>query len=124
MDTVFWLLIGLGLGVVFLVLTKLWKLSERFAFAVGLISAALVYLGFGVADGANSSYLIAEACGVGIYGAISLLGLRYSLWWLALGWGIHPVWDVGIHLLSEAKTFSPAWYAILCIGFDLVVANS
>ena len=30
--------------------------------------------------------------------------------------------DVGLHL-EQPQTFVPAWYPLLCVGFDLVVAG-
>jgi hypothetical protein len=119
-----WLLIGVAFGVGFATVTKKQKRAEQTVLAASLVVTALIYLVFGLAGGASLSWLKAEALGLGIYGIFALLGLRYSLWWLALGWAIHPAWDAGLHLLSRAAEFVPREYAIACIGFDLVVAAS
>jgi hypothetical protein len=79
---------------------------------------------FGLAGGASVDGLVTESLGVGIYGVFALLGLRYSSGWLAFGWALHLVWDAGFHSLGGAAAFVPMWYAVMCIGFDLVVAAS
>ncbi|NJR51199.1 MAG: hypothetical protein HC780_18105 [Leptolyngbyaceae cyanobacterium CSU_1_3] len=124
MNIAVWLLGGVALAVAFVTLVRRWKHNEQTVLAVGLLIAASIYLGFGIAGGANTPWLVAETLGMGIYGAFALLGWRYSVWWLALGWALHPAWDAGLHLLSEAGAFVPMWYTIACIGFDLAVAAS
>jgi hypothetical protein len=119
-----WLLTGTALGVVFVTVARRQKRSEQTILAAGLLVTALIYLVFGLAGGADVDWLVTETLGVGIYGIFALLGLRYSLWWLAFGWAIHPAWDAGLHLLGEAAAFVPMWYTVACIGFDLVVAAS
>ena len=42
--------------------------------------------------------------------------------WLALGWLAHPIWDVVLHLMGAGTSFTPAWYALACLGFDPLVA--
>lgn len=116
------LLIGIALGVIFVVVAGKQKNSEQTILTVGLLVAALIYLIFGVAGGASFDWLVVETLGVGIYGTFALLGLHYSLWWLAFGWAIHPAWDAGLHFLGEAEAFVPMWYTVVCISFDLVVA--
>lgn len=119
-----WLLIGVVFGVAFSSIARKQKQGEQTLFAVGLLVAALIYLFWGLVRGVTVSWLVTEILGVGIYGVFALLGLRYSLWWLALGWTIHPTWDAGLHLLNGAESFVPMWYVIFCIGFDLIVAAS
>ena len=115
-----WLLLGLVLGIAFIALAR--ALGERRILAVGLIVAAVIYVGFAAAAGAPWRWLGVEAMGVVLYGALALLGLRHSRGWLVLGWGFHPVWDVALHITGAGQAFAPAWYAILCISFDVVVA--
>jgi hypothetical protein len=118
------LLIGIAFGVTFVIFAGKQKRSEQTIFAAGLLVTALIYLVFGLVSGASVDWLVTETLGVGVYGIFALLGLRYSLRWLAFGWAIHPAWDAGLHFLSEAEAFVPTWYAIFCISFDLVVAVS
>lgn len=58
-----------------------------------------------------------------IYGALAGLGLRYSTWWLAIGWAMHSAWDAGLHLIGGGAAFTPEWYAVGCVSFDLLVAG-
>jgi hypothetical protein len=60
--------------------------------------------------------------GVIVFGAMALLGLRDSAWWLAAGWALHPLWDVVLHYWGPGRTFASQPYAIACITFDWVVA--
>ena len=39
-----------------------------------------------------------------------------------LGWTVHPLWDIGLHLVGRRAAFTPAWYATTCASFDLLVA--
>ncbi len=90
--------------------------------ALGLVVAALVYVVLALAAGVDRRWLTLEAAGLGVFGILAWLGLRASLWWLALGWVAHVGWDVGLHL-DRAQAFVPAWYPLWCVGFDLVVAG-
>jgi hypothetical protein len=58
------------------------------------------------------------------YGALGLLGLRRSAWWLATGWALHPAWDIALHYSGPGHTFAPGWYAVACVGFDLAAAGA
>lgn len=124
MPITLWLFMGVAFGVAFAIVARRQKRSRQTVFAAGLLITALIYLGFGLAGGANVNWLVTETLGVGIYGVFALLGLRYSLWWLVFGWAIHPAWDAGLHLLGEAEAFVPMWYVVACIGFDLIVVAS
>nr|WP_318780372.1 DUF6010 family protein [Atlanticothrix silvestris] len=75
-----------------------------------------------MATGDTLGWIVIEVAGVGIYGLLALLGLRYSNWWLMLGWMAHPLWDIGLHLVNQGSVFTPAWYAIACVSFDLLIA--
>ena len=57
-----------------------------------------------------------------VFGAIALLGLRGSPWWLAAGWALHPLWDVVLHYIGPGYSFAPITYTIPCHSFDLLVA--
>ena len=56
-----------------------------------------------------------------IFGGMALLGLRRSLWWIVVGWTLHPLWDVGLHYLGPGRLFAPETYTIACLSFDLPV---
>ncbi len=89
--------------------------------AAGLAVAALIYLGLALAE-PDRRWLVLEAGGLGVFGAIAWLGLRTSPWWLVLGWMVHAGWDVGLHL-DRPQPLVGSWYPLLCVGFDLVVAG-
>jgi hypothetical protein len=117
------ILLGAVLGGLFVLGMRAWRRSaERRVLALGLLVAALIYVGLAVASQSDSRALILEASGVAIFGVLAWLGLRSSLWWLAAGWLAHVAWDVGLHF-DQRQVFVPAWYPLLCVGFDLVVAG-
>lgn len=114
---------GAVLGGLFVLLARRRKRhGEIRLLALGLVVAALIYIVLALAAGADRGWLALETAGVGLFGLLAWLGLRTSLWWLALGWAAHVGWDVGLHL-DQMQTFVPAWYPLLCVGFDLVVAG-
>ena len=115
-----WFLLGLILGISFVAIAR--TLGKRRIFATGLVVAAVIYVAFAAFGGASWAWIGLEVLGVGLYGALAVLGLRYSRWWLALGWAAHPAWDVALHIFGSGDAFSPAWYPVVCISFDLVVA--
>jgi hypothetical protein len=86
-----------------------------------LILAALVYVGFALRLG-DWTWLGIELSSVLIYGGFYGLARRFSPLWLALGWLLHPVWDL-FHFLGSGHQFAPDWYTIACISFDLAVAT-
>lgn len=115
------LILGLVLGLVYVAYARRRGRAELVALAVGLVGAALIYLVFAALGGASLAWLAVEVVGIGIYGALAWLGLRRSPLWLAAGWAAHPLWDVFGHLLGGGAAFTPRWYALACISFDLVV---
>ena len=94
--------------------------GEFRVFALGLAIAALIYVGLALPSGAGA-WLVVETAGVAIFGGIAWLGLRRP-GWLALGWMAHVVWDLALHF-ERAQPVVGAWYPLVCIGFDLVVAG-
>jgi hypothetical protein len=118
---VLWLLLGLILGGAFIAFARGQEERERRVLALGLVVAAVIYVGFALAAG-ETGWLALETLGVALYGALAWLGLRRSALWLAAGWALHPLWDVGLHLVGAGSAFAPAWYAVLCISFDVLVA--
>jgi hypothetical protein len=41
--------------------------------------------------------------------------------WLALGWALHPIWDLGLHRFGPGQ-FAPEAYPVSCLSYDLIVA--
>jgi hypothetical protein len=105
-------------------------LASRFAsdvigrgvLAIMLIIAAGAYFGFAVAQGPGPSWTLLELAHGMAFGAVALIGWKGSVQWLAAGWALHPVWDIGLHYYGPGRSFAPLPYAIACISFDSVVA--
>lgn len=86
-----------------------------------LVIAALLYIAFALAWG-NFTWLGIEVIGAMAYGSFYWLALRFSRFWLSLGWLLHPVWDLVLHLTGPGHEIVPAWYAVACVSFDIAVA--
>lgn len=93
--------------------------------ATALVIAALIYVGFASiglwTNSANFNWLLLEIFGVGIYFLFAFLGVKKSMWFLAIGWAAHVLWDKVVHF-GENAAFVPDFYPPVCIGFDLAVA--
>ncbi|MCW8964660.1 MAG: DUF6010 family protein, partial [Gammaproteobacteria bacterium] len=83
--------------------------------------AAIFYVVFAIIWG-NSKWLLIEAIGIPVYGLFVWAAIRYSSYWLSIGWLLHPVWDVVLHVLGPGNFVAPEWYAVGCITFDILVA--
>ncbi len=94
----------------------------RALLAIALIIAAVAYVAFAIGEGESALWVVGELVGVGVYGAMGLLGVRHSPMWLAAGWALHPLWDVVLHYFGPGSSFAPINYTIPCISFDLLVA--
>jgi hypothetical protein len=94
--------------------------SEQRLYAIALIIAALIYIGFSL-QGKNLSWVLVEVGGTVLFTAIAVGGLILSPWFLVLGWIAHPVWDVMLYR-GDATLFVPKWYPIACLSYDLVMA--
>lgn len=116
------ILLGALLGGLFVLAARGrgWTAEVRLL-ALGLVVAALIYVVFAL-PGADHRWLALEGAGLAVFGGLAWLGVRASLWWLALGWVAHVAWDVGLHLERTQAVVGP-WYPLLCVGFDLVVAG-
>ena len=75
-------------------------LVGRSLLVVFLFAAAGAYFGFALLAAPGLIWVLAELVQVIIFGAIALLGLRGSPWWLAAGWALHPLWDVVLHYVG------------------------
>ena len=98
----------------------------RSLLVIFLVIAAGAYFGFAtlgreVVD-TQPIWMLVELAQAIVFGAIGLLGLRGSPYWIAAGWALHPFWDVGLHYIGPGYTFTPWTYAIACVSFDWLVA--
>ena len=117
------LLLGIALSLALVGLARRYPpVRERHVYAVGLVIAALLYVFFAMAGGANPKWLAFEALGVFLYLVVAWAGLRGRPWILALGWAAHVAWDVLFHLSGGGAEYTPRWYPWTCVSFDLVVA--
>jgi hypothetical protein len=123
MATILQLLLG-AFSCVALILgaRRLGQKRELRIYAIGLVSAALIYVGFAVFGGASISWLVLELGGLALFSLVAIVGLRINVWALVLGWVAHVVWDVSLHKVSELE-FVPKWYPIFCVGFDVLLAG-
>jgi hypothetical protein len=122
MQTLFWLFLGLVVGLVFIGFTRrLGEQVERRILAFGLIAAALVYaILAAISD--EPGWIAVELAGVLVFSVFAELGLKRSILWLMVGWTAHPLWDAGLHLSGVGADVAPAFYVFMCIGFDILVA--
>ena len=118
----FWLVAGLlGACPLLYYANKLHPKASAKLLGRSLVIAALIYVGFAVLWG-DGYWLQIESTGVALYGVFYWLGLRYHMYWIGLGWLLHPVWDIVLHLLGPGVHVVPEWYAIACVSFDFAVA--
>jgi hypothetical protein len=122
MQTAIEMVIGvfLAVGFIWIVRQSRSYTREKQSIAIGLVVAALIYVGFGVFSG-SSRWMLIEVAGVAIYAVFAWMGLKRSGWLLAVGWALHPLWDAGLH--DYSTQFVPHWYIGGCSGFDLLVAG-
>ena len=113
-------LVGAALGAMVALLARTRQGGETPLLAMGLVAAAMVYVAFAV-PAADPRWLFIEGAGVAVFGVLAWLG-RTSAGWLALGWTVHVAWDVGLHM-DRTQPVVGAWYPLLCVGFDLIVAG-
>lgn len=122
MHTLIEVVIGLFLATGFILVVRRSRsyTKEKLPLAIGLVIAALIYVGFAF-NNDSLRWILIELAGVPIYAVFAWLGLKKSGWFLAAGWALHPLWDAGLH--DYATQFVPHWYIGGCIGFDLLVAG-
>ena len=97
-------------------------LVGRSLLVVFLLAAAGAYFGFALLAAPGPIWVLAELVQVIVFGAIALLGLRGSPYWIAAGWALHPFWDFLLHYMGPGHSFTPWTYAIACVSFDWLVA--
>ena len=123
MHNVNWFLLGIiAAGPLLAVANKISYPSAQKLLGMSLLGAAVIYIGFALVQG-NRTWLLIEFVGVPVYATFYWLSNRYSVIWLALGWLLHPVWDVALHLKGPGAHIAPGWYVIACSSFDIIVAG-
>jgi len=98
----------------------------RSVLVIFLLATAGAYFGFATLGrevvGTHPIWTLVELAQVIVFGTLALLGLRGSPYWIAVGWALHPFWDVVLHYIGPGNAFTPWTYAIACISFDWLVA--
>jgi len=94
----------------------------RALLVIFLFVAVGAYVGFAVGAEASGLWQLAQIGHVLVLGAMGLLGLRGSPYWLAAAWALHVLWDYPLHYLGPGHAFAPESWAVSCISFDLLVA--
>lgn len=116
------LLIGvIACGLFIILARRRGEAQELRLYAIALVIAALIYLGF-VARDLTLGWLALELAGVILFTLLAWLGVRFSALILAAGWAVHVGWDVWLHKLMDVA-FVPGWYPVICVGFDLLLAG-
>jgi hypothetical protein len=118
------LLVGIVLAFAFVMWTRSQPDAGRLFYAIGLVVTPLIYFVFALIGRADARSLALEAAGVFLYGAAAWVGFRKSATLLALGWALHVMWDVGLHLQGAGAAYTPDWYPWGCGSFDLIVAGA
>ncbi|HEB29053.1 MAG TPA: hypothetical protein ENI05_15105 [Porticoccus sp.] len=117
-----WFCLGVVLAMPLLILAERVKLNlMTHLMGASLVFAAIIYLGFALVWG-DTYWLLIEFSGVVAYGIFYLLAVRFSAIWLSVGWLLHPIWDVVLHLNGPGSHVAPEWYAVACLSFDIAVA--
>ena len=123
-----WLALGVAAGALAIWLNALQaeRLRDRMpdyevrSWAIFLWSAAVIYVGFAVFNGASSRWLAIEAVGLAVYGLVAWNGVVRFAPLVGVGWLLHMAWDQGLHA-GGAPGYVPTWYPDLCLGFDVFV---
>ncbi|MGH8492712.1 MAG: hypothetical protein ACRERR_06340 [Moraxellaceae bacterium] len=99
---------------------------QRWAYTLGMILLPLPYLFFAHRAGDENTVFLEMFYGIfflasGLVFAISRL--KFSAYLVAALWFLHAAYDFSHgHLIINMGM--PAWYPLLCAGFDVVVAVS
>ncbi len=115
-----WLVIGLAAAAVYTWYVARHETSELRLFAVGLIIAALIYVGLAIWQ-RDDFWVGMEIAGAVAYTLPALAGLRGHPNWIAFGWLLHPLWDIFLHFMGPGAHIVPGWYAWACVSFDIWV---
>jgi hypothetical protein len=117
------LVTGLVLAAVFAVLARLAGPRLRMGLHAAMLAvAAVLYVAFAARAGEPAGAAV-ELVGTALFGGVAVRGLvRRSARLLALGWALHPLWDVTLHTRGMLAGYTPRGYVVVCIAFDLLLA--
>lgn len=122
MSTAAWFVAGLLAGAWYLQFAQRGHVGrERKAYTNGLLIAGMVYVLFALVWG-DARWVGIEVLGVAACAVLVWLGRHHHFLWVGLGWLLHPLWDVALHLRGPGAHVVPAWYAVACVSFDVLLA--
>ena len=103
-----------------LILASLPKAQSREVLAVLLAALGGVYAGLGLAGHSTNKFALQAGVSV-LFVIVSIAGLWFSPWLLALGFLGHAAWDTAHH--SRALNIAvPGWYIPTCLAYDTFIA--
>ena len=115
------LLIGIILGLATVILARLTGFSkDRGFYPLLLIVIALYYVLFAFQHAASTAILFEVGIAL-IFSALAFIGHKRSLLAVAAGLALHGVYDL-VHGIIPYATEAPNWWAMFCLGFDVVLA--
>jgi hypothetical protein len=123
MNQIAWIALGAAGALLFGMLVRLHaRRDPARRHAMALVVTAMLYVVFAAVGGSTRGVWV-ELAGVALFGGAAIVGLRRGMpWIIALGWALHPLWDLALHTAGEGFLYTPIGYVPACIGFDLVVA--
>ena len=112
-----WILLGALAGAA-LARAALGRRASGRVLALGLVVAASIHVVISALAGVPA-WIATDLAGVVLFGALAWRGVSRPAW-MAVAWGLHPLWDLGMHLATAAP--GRETYAWFCLGVDLAVA--
>ena len=115
------LAIGIILGFATVILAKFTGFSrDRGFYPLLLIVIALYYVLFAFQYAVNTAILFEVGIAL-IFSALAFIGHKRRLIIVAAGLALHGVYDL-FHGAIPYATEAPNWWAMFCLGFDVVLA--
>ena len=117
----FYVALGVILAGGLLIYCRRFSVAARYhllALALAIASSLYVVFAFLALD---KIWIAIEIGGLLLFVLFIWMAYHYSFWFIALGWLLHIVWDIGVHP-HETAPYIPQWYSWLCVGFDAAVA--
>ncbi len=113
-------LTGIGLSLSFVIASHYFSGENRLQiFALFLALTSCVY-GGAILTPAGAEYSLVELPFVVVVFVFSILGLLLSPLYIAFGYFIHGIWDLGHHF-GRVKTPIVKWFPPLCASFDFLM---
>ena len=94
---------------------------DRAFYPTVMVVIASYYVLFAVMGGSTPALLI-EAAVATVFLAVTLVGFKYSLWFVVAALGAHGIFDV-FHGQVIANPGVPVWWPAFCLTYDGVAAG-